>query len=62
MDLLRYFTFGHLPPHLADVSKWFYNLARHLAETLPDGPEKTVALRKLLEAKDAAVRSTAVDG
>lgn len=62
MRLLKYFTYAHLPPHLAELSKKFYDMACHLAETLPDGPEQTVALRKLLEAKDAAVRSQAVDG
>lgn len=62
MDLLRYFTYEHLPPHLAELSKRFYDIALHLAVTLPEGSEKTVAIRKLLEAKDAAVRSLAVDG
>jgi hypothetical protein len=28
-----------------------------MIETLPRNPERTVALRKLLEAKDAAVRA-----
>lgn len=62
MGLLKYFTYQHLPPHLASLSKRFYEMARYLAETLPEGPEQTVALRKLLEAKDSAVRSAAVDG
>ena len=35
----------------------FHNLAYHLADNMPANPELTVALRKLLEAKDAAVRS-----
>ena len=54
---MRYFAYRHLPPELQTVSKPFGDLARHVEETLPDGPEKTVALRKLLESKDAAVRS-----
>lgn len=62
MNLLKYFTYDHLKGHLREVSKQFHDLATHLANTLPDGSEKTVAIRKLLEAKDAAVRSTAVDG
>lgn len=62
MLLLKYFTYEHLPQHLQDVSKPFHDMAHHLAVILPDGSEKTVALRKLLESKDAAVRSTAVDG
>jgi hypothetical protein len=35
----------------------FCGLAEHVVETLPRNPERTVALRKLLEAKDAAVRA-----
>jgi hypothetical protein len=55
--LRRYFDYGHLPTPLAEVSERFYVLARDLDFDLPDGSEKTVALRKLLEAKDAAVRA-----
>jgi hypothetical protein len=53
----QFFAYAHLPPHLAEVSKPFADLARTLIETLPRNPERTVALRKLLEAKDAAVRA-----
>lgn len=55
--ILRHFTFEHLPPHLAEVSRPFGVLAHRLVETLPRDPERSVALRKLLEAKDAAVRA-----
>ncbi|GAB3750135.1 hypothetical protein [Microlunatus parietis] len=55
--LLRYFEHDHLPAKLETVSVKFYQLANSLAVMLPNGPETTVALRKLLEAKDAAVRS-----
>lgn len=55
--ILRYFNYLHLPEHLQDVSKMFCVLAEDLENLLPAGPEKSVALRKLLEAKDAAVRS-----
>lgn len=55
--IMRYFKFEHLPPHLQAVSKPFFELAK-LIEALPstDPAEKATALRKLLEAKDAAVR------
>lgn len=56
-SLMRYFAFSHLPPHLQVVSEQFYKLASWIDVTLPDGAEKTVAMRKLLESKDAAVRS-----
>lgn len=54
--LLQFFAYAHLPPHLQEVSKPFGELANHLL-TLPRNPERTVALRKLLEAKDCAVRA-----
>lgn len=54
--VLRYFAYAHLPPKLQVVSKPFHDLAHGLASTL-DGAEFTVALRKLLESKDAAVRA-----
>ena len=55
--ILQFFAWGHLPPHLADVSKPFSETAAWIVTTLPRNPERTVALRKLLEAKDAAVRA-----
>jgi hypothetical protein len=57
--VLRFFAWEHLPPHLADISRPFAELAENLTTRVPelDGPELTVALRKLLEAKDAAVRA-----
>jgi len=57
-QLLQYFTYDHLPEHLQVVSKPFYALA-HLLAGNPElgGPELTVALRKLLESKDCAVRA-----
>lgn len=55
--IMRYFEFAHLPEKLQPISAPFWDLACHIEATLPKGPEKSVALRKLLEAKDAAVRS-----
>jgi hypothetical protein len=51
------FEFSHLPPHLAIISKPFGDLAAVLVESLPDGPELSVGLRKLVEAKDCFVRA-----
>lgn len=56
-NILRFFHYAHLPERLQGASKPFCDLARHIVETLPRNPERTVALRKLLEAKDAAVRA-----
>jgi hypothetical protein len=55
--MLQFFVYGHLPEHLRAVSKPFGDLARSVVDTLPRNPERTVALRKLLEAKDCAVRA-----
>ena len=55
--LLQFFAFAHLPPPLAAVSGLFYKLACEVVATLPRNAERTVALRKLLESKDCAVRA-----
>jgi hypothetical protein len=55
--ILHFFHFAHLPPKLQQTSRAFFLLAKHVVETLPRNAERTVALRKLLEAKDAAVRA-----
>jgi len=54
---MQFFAYEHLPPHLQLVSAPFGQLAETLVSTLPRNPERTVALRKLLESKDAAVRA-----
>lgn len=54
--ILQFFACSHLPDHLRQVSQPFATLAESLMD-LPRNPERTVALRKLLEAKDAAVRA-----
>lgn len=58
--LLKYFKYDHLPEHLQKRSKPFHELATKIAEGIEEGAcgrESTVALRKLLESKDAAVRA-----
>lgn len=55
--ILQFFAYSHLPGHLAFVSEPFGELAKTIVAELPRNPERTVALRKLLEAKDAAVRA-----
>jgi len=68
--IMQFFEYEHLPEKLQAVSKPFCELARTLVAQgempagtstqfpLPRNPERTVALRKLLEAKDAAVRAS----
>lgn len=55
--IMQFFAWEHLPPHLQEVSKPFGEMAQTIVDTLPRNPERTVALRKLLESKDAAVRA-----
>lgn len=55
--LLQHFKWKHLPPHLQLASKSFAVQAANLVKTTPRNPERTAALRKLLEAKDCAVRA-----
>ena len=55
--ILQFFAFEHLPGHLQAISKPFADMAHQLMQTLPQNAERTVAFRKLLEAKDAAVRA-----
>lgn len=56
-QIMQYFAYAHLPAHLQRVSKPFALLAQEMDLYLPDGAEKSAGLRKLLEAKDCAVRA-----
>lgn len=53
-----FFEFDHLPAPQREVSAKVYLLAEQMLAALGDGPELTVGLRKLLEAKDAFVRAS----
>lgn len=59
--MLKWFQYSHLPPHLQTVSAMYQSLAIALCQAVKPGPERTVALRKLLESKDAAVRQALED-
>jgi hypothetical protein len=54
--ILQFFAYSHLPESLQAISAPFGAMAVKIME-LPRNPERTVALRKLLESKDAAVRA-----
>lgn len=56
-EILRYFAHDHLPEPLKHISSQCALLAHSMENHLPDGPEKTMGLRKLLEAKDCFVRA-----
>ena len=55
--MLQFFAWGHLRDDLQTISKPLGDMAKWICETLLRNPERTVALRKLLEAKDCAVRA-----
>jgi len=56
-SMARYFVYDHLPEPLASISAYSHHLAEAMIRDLPDGPELTTGLRKLLEAKDCFVRA-----
>lgn len=56
-DILRFFSYKHLPDNLQEISMIFCHAAVSTANKLDPGLERSTALRKLLEAKDAAVRA-----
>lgn len=60
--MLAWFAYSHLPEPLRKISMRFSVLAEEIVEQIEPGPERTVALRKLLESKDAAVRATVKPG
>lgn len=55
--ILRFFHYAHLPPKLRETSEMFCQMAAVIVATLPRNAERSTALRKLLEAKDCAVRA-----
>lgn len=55
--ILQFFAYDLLPPAMQEVSKPFGELAQRIVTSLTRNAERTVALRKLLESKDAAVRA-----
>ena len=57
--MLQWFRCEHLAPEKAAVARHFGELAQVVVNTLPSNPERTVCLRHLLDAKEAAVRAYA---
>lgn len=60
--MMTWFAYAHLPPQFQTVSRPFFQLATLMCTTLQPGPERTAGLRKLLEAKDCAVRALVKPG
>lgn len=55
--ILQYFHYAHLPMQLQGVSMIFCHVAQEMITHLPCNAERSAGLRKLLEAKDCAVRA-----
>jgi len=55
--ILKFFDYAHLPAHLQEISKPIGELAIQMHQKLPNSPEVSAGLRKLLEAKDCFVRA-----
>jgi len=55
--ILQFFAYDHLPERLQELSRPFFAMAHWIAGNLPRNAERSTSLRKLLEAKDAAVRA-----
>lgn len=55
--IFQFFSYAHLPPDLQAVSKVFHDMAKWILQSSDFNPERVEALRKLLEAKDCAVRA-----
>ena len=56
-EMIKYFKYSHLPERLQPFSKPFNDLAVQMDKELPNGTEKDMGMRKLLEAKDCFVRA-----
>lgn len=55
--IMKFFDYSHLPPNLAERSKHFSDIAEYIHANFPRNAERSTCLRKLLEAKDCAIRS-----
>ena len=54
--LAQFFEYRQLPKEQMETGQFFAVLAGKILE-LPDNPERTTSLRKLLEARDCALRA-----
>ena len=55
--LTQFFEYRHMTPNMQAICKPFAHLVQSILE-LPDNPERTHALRKILEARDCAMRAS----
>lgn len=55
--ILQFFAYSHYAPHLQAVAEPYAALASAIVSTLPRNPERTIALRHLLDSREAALRA-----
>lgn len=55
--MIKWLSYEHLPKELQPIVQKYHNMGLIICGTIPSGPERTVALRKLVESKDCAVRA-----
>lgn len=56
--MMKWLSYEHLPPEVQEIVQTYHNVGMFICHTIPAGPERTVALRKLVESKDCAVRAS----
>jgi hypothetical protein len=55
--LMQFFSYQGASPRLLETNKRFHERAAWIDETLPVNAERSVALRRLLDSRDASVRA-----
>ncbi len=55
--ILKFFHYAHLPANRQMIGELFFYLAVYVYQSGPISDERTMALRKLLEARDCAIRA-----
>lgn len=56
-DIMQFFEYKHLPEKLQAISAPFGKLAHEMNVKVPNNSEKGRMMRRLLDAKDCAVRA-----
>jgi hypothetical protein len=56
-DKVRFLDATHLKPELQFIVEMYEDLAANVLHQVPSSPELTLAMQKLVEAKDQAVRA-----
>jgi hypothetical protein len=56
LEKAQWFSFEHLPRHLQPFSRETWHFAAYMIDHLPDGPQLTLGLQHLIDAKDCFVR------